>query len=60
MQIYITDKSEKKFWRTQVASLYATGERNNMLRRLEMIKLSRPGFTFVDAETAHIVEEDGR
>ena len=57
MNIWITDKTGKKFFNTSVAAAWASGERNNLSRHLGYIRARNPDYTFVDAETARIVEE---
>lgn len=61
MNIYITDKSGKRFFRTSVAAGYSQGERNNMTHRLAAIKsgnpLTKKEYSFIDSNSAHIVEE---
>jgi hypothetical protein len=60
INLYITDKSGAKFWRTSVASEFSQGERNNLNVRLAQIKSGNKAFAFVDKDSAKIVEEAGR
>jgi hypothetical protein len=55
MQIFITDKSGKKFWNTEVTAAFASGERANFSKRMAAIKSGK--LSFIDAATAQIVEE---
>ena len=55
MQIYITDKSGKKFWSTEVTANFASGERANFQTRLNAIKSG--AIRFIDKDSAKIVEE---
>jgi hypothetical protein len=57
MQLYITDKTGKKFWNTSVSVEWSQGERNNLNRHLQAIKNGNRNYAFVDAATAAIVEE---
>jgi hypothetical protein len=57
INMHITDKSGKKYWRTQVAAEFAQGERNNLNARLAQIKKGNKAFAFVDQASARIVEE---
>lgn len=57
MRLYITDKSNQRFWDTSVSAGHASGERNNLRRYLERIQAGAQGFQFVDAATARLVEE---
>lgn len=56
MEMYITDKSGKRFWRTNVDSQYASGERANLKRHLSYIKDGRKGYESFDSASAKIVE----
>ena len=55
MQIFITDKTGKKFWNTEVTASFASGERANFAKRLASAKAGK--FTFIDAASARVVEE---
>jgi hypothetical protein len=57
MQLYITDKSGKKFWNTNVAAAFSSGERHNLERHLPSVKAGKRGYGFIDCVTAKIVEE---
>jgi hypothetical protein len=56
MQIFISDKSGKKFWNTSVNFLYSRGERHNLERHLASIRARHPAYSKcgIDAESAHI------
>jgi hypothetical protein len=58
MQLYITDKTGKKFWNTSVSVEWSQGERNNLNRHLQAIKSGNRNYAFVDAATATIVEDE--
>lgn len=62
MQIYITDKSGKRFWNTDVDALYAQGERKNLNRHLAAIKARHPAYAkiAIDRATAEIIEDSRR
>jgi hypothetical protein len=57
MQIYITDKTGRKFWNTNVAAGFASGERHNLERHLCCAKAGKRGYGFLDAASVKIVEE---
>jgi hypothetical protein len=59
MQIFITDKTGRRFWNTNVSAAWAQGERKNLSRHLDMIKARHPSYAKcrVDADTARMVEE---
>jgi predicted pyridoxine 5'-phosphate oxidase superfamily flavin-nucleotide-binding protein len=57
MQIYITDKSGKRFWNTEVTAAFASGERANFAKRLAAIKSGSKAFSFIHSASARIVEE---
>ena len=58
MQIYITDKTGRKFWNTNVSACYSNGERKNLKRHMRNIKSGSPAYARIgiDSESAHIVE----
>lgn len=62
MNIYITDKTGKKFWNTSVSAAWSSGERRNLTKHLDAIKSNHPSYAKcnIDAETARIVEESDR
>jgi len=57
MNIYITDKSVKKFWNTSVSAEWSHGERNNLNRHLQGIKSGNPFYAKcnIDQDTAQVV-----
>lgn len=58
MQLYITDKTGKRFWNTTVSAEYSNGERHNLQRHLAGIKRRAPAYAgLADPETARLVEE---
>ena len=59
MQIFITDKTGKRFWNTNVSVGFAQGERKNLARHLSMIKANNPSYARIgiDIDTVKIVEE---
>lgn len=59
MNIYITDKTGKKFWNTSVSAAWSIGERRNLTRHLNQIKAGNPAYAkcAIDRDSACIVEE---
>jgi hypothetical protein len=56
MQIYITDKTGKKFWNTSLSAEWSKGEQRNLQRHLDAIKSGDPAYSKcnIDAATARI------
>ena len=59
MQIYITDKTGKKGWNTNVTERYASGERANINRHFQNILNGHPAYAKCgyDVESLMLVEE---
>lgn len=55
--LYISDKSGKKLFRVTVTNAFSLGERNNLQKKLDMVKAKHPAYLFIDAETAFIGED---
>lgn len=56
IDIYITDHTGKRHFNTNVTDEYSSGERRNLARHLEMIKMRHPAYAKVpvDPDTARI------
>lgn len=54
MNMYITDKDGKQHWRVTVSADFASGERNNMKRRLAACQAGH--YAWVDAASARLIE----
>lgn len=50
--IYITDKTGKKFFNTNASPMSTASEIRNLTRHLEAIKANKKGYEFVDTNTA--------
>ena len=59
MHIYLTDDSDRKFFRTYVSAACAQGERNNLARHLGEVKAGNPTYAKIgiDPKSARLVEE---
>lgn len=57
MNIYLTDKTGKRFFKTSIASSWAQGELRTLNRHLMLAKKGVKGYAFIDAETARLVQE---
>jgi len=55
--MYLTDKTEARFWVTYCGAGYSSGERHNLERHLAMIKSGHKAYANVeiDRETARLV-----
>jgi hypothetical protein len=58
INLYITDKTGKKFWNTSCGAGYSSGERHNLKQHLARIKEGHKAYAKcgVDRETARLVE----
>jgi hypothetical protein len=50
--LYITDKTGKKFFNTQASPMSTMSEIKNLNRHMEAIKAGKKGYEFVDRESA--------
>lgn len=59
MEIYITDKTGKRFWNTNVTDEWSQGERKNLNRHLAAILAGNKAYAKVgiDRATARIVDD---
>lgn len=59
-EIYITDKSGKRFWNTHASSWGRQSEINNLKNHLKQAKEHPEMYRFLDIETARIVVDGER
>lgn len=55
MTLYITDKTGKRFWRTNVDTAWGI---HNMHLLLQHVKAGHKGYEFIDRESARLVTAD--
>jgi hypothetical protein len=55
-QLCITDKTNKKFYKVLCSQQYKSSEHRNLQRHLDNAKQYPDAYTFLDVETAHIIE----
>lgn len=56
--LWITDKKGGKLFRTTCGTPYKDSERRNLQHHLDNAKKYPKAYTFLDLETAHIVEQE--
>ena len=59
VNLYLTDKTGKRFWETLCGAGYSSGERHNLQRHLAAIKSGHAAYAKVpiDRESARLVDE---
>ncbi len=56
-ELWITDKTNKRYWRVTCNPDYADAERRNLGRHMELIRQGNPAYHFIDRATAKIEEQ---
>lgn len=58
VELYITDKTGKKFFKTSCGAGYSSGELHNLQIHLKYARLHPKHYAFLDIDTARVVNGD--
>lgn len=56
--VYITDRTGKKFFNTQASPMSTMSEIRNLTRNMEAVKAGSKGYGFIDKQSARLMLDD--